>query len=395
MQAMESNRETRAVRRSGQPTVLCFSHLRWNFVYQRPQHLLSRAAEYAEVFFMEEPVLTGVCEPEMRITLQPSGVHVLTPLLPSDADEQDVVSMQRFLLDRWMDEWGVVDFIAWYYTPMALLFTSHLHPQISVYDCMDQLAAFQGAPLELADLERDLFGLADIVFAGGRSLYAEKAALHRNVHLFPSSVDYAHFASSRKAQADPADQRTIPHPRIGFFGVLDERLDRDLLREVAACEPSWHFVLLGPVVKIHEEQLPHAANIHYLGQKQYAELPSYIAHWDVAVLPFAQNASTRFISPTKTLEYLAAGKPVVSTPVRDVVDPYGRLSLVRIAGNAEDFCGAIRSSLASPSPGWRAMVDDFLRRTSWDQTFRDMWDQVLRCRQDADFTTRENSCLTT
>jgi glycosyltransferase involved in cell wall biosynthesis len=362
------------------PTILCFSHLRWNFVYQRPQHLLSRAAEHAEVFFIEEPVFTDVQTPEMLIKLQPCGVHVLTPQLPRNTDGQDAVAIQRFLLNRWIDEWGVLDFIAWYYTPMALLFTRHLRPEITVYDCMDQLSAFQGAPPEIVELEQHLFKRADVVFAGGKSLYAAKVVLHRNIGLFPSSVDYPHFAAGRRMQPDPADQRSIPRPRIGFFGVLDERLDRDLLREVAACEPSWHFILIGPVVKIREDELPHAPNIHYLGQKQYGELPGYIANWDVAMLPFAQNASTRFISPTKTLEYLAAGKPVVSTPVRDVTDPYGRLGLVHIAANAKKFCAAIESSLATPDPDWLPAVDEFLSNTSWDRTFREMWTRVLRCR---------------
>jgi UDP-galactopyranose mutase len=369
--------------------------LRWNFVYQRPQHLLSRAAANAEVFFIEEPVLTEIQKPEMRIALQPCGVHVLTPLLPLGTDARNAVATQQSLLNRWMDDWRIKDHIAWYYTPMALLFTDHLRPQVTVYDCMDQLAAFQGAPPELAALEQRLFERADVAFAGGKSLFMDKQAPHRNIHLFPSSVDYAHFAASRTAQPDPADQSSIPHPRIGFFGVLDERLDRDLLREVAACEPSWQFVLIGPVVKIRDEQLPRAANIHYLGQKKYEELPSYIAHWDAAILPFALNASTQFISPTKTLEYLAAGKAVVSTPVRDVTDPYGRLGLVHIAANAEEFCEGIKSSLANPDPGWLASVDDFLRRTSWDRTFREMWEQVLRCWKNRDLKERENSCLTT
>ncbi len=395
MPAMKPKGATRFISSPAGPTILCFSHLRWNFVYQRPQHLLSRAAEHAAVFFLEEPILTDVQRPELLIELQRCGVHVLTPLLPHDTNGCDAVEIQRNLLNRWIDDSGLEDFISWYYTPMALLFTSQLRPAVTIYDCMDELSAFQGAPPELVELEQHLFKRADVVFAGGKSLYAAKAPLHSNIHLLPSSVDYAHFAGSRAVQPDPSDQSPIPHPRIGFFGVLDERMDRDLLREVAACEPSWHFVFIGPVVKIREEQLPHAPNIHYLGQKQYAVLPSYIAHWDAAMLPFAQNASTRFISPTKTLEYLAAGKPVISTPVRDVTDPYGQLGLVRIAANADEFCAAIRSSLASRDPGRRRTVDDFLRRTSWDQTFRDMWDEVLRCWQHADFKRRENPCLTT
>jgi glycosyltransferase involved in cell wall biosynthesis len=375
------------------PAILCFSHLRWAFVYQRPQHLLSRAALRAEVFFWEEPIYADIQQADMRVAPQPCGVQVLTPLLPFSCQGKDSVEMQRALLDQWLADRDLSDFSAWYYTPMALLFTSHLRPDITVYDCMDQLSAFQGAPPELVELEQRLFELADVVFAGGKSLYEAKYGQHSNLHLFPSSIDRAHFAASRKPQADPADQISIPHPRIGFFGVLDERLDRDLLREVAACEPSCQFVLIGPVVKIREEELPHAPNIHYLGQKQYGQLPSYIAHWDAAMLPFAQNASTRFISPTKTPEYLAAGKPVISTPVRDVAEPYGRLGLARIAANAEEFCAAIKSSLAPQDPGWLPAVDEFLRNISWDRTFQGMWDEVLRCRTSSGMVDKQEEAI--
>ena len=171
---------------------------------------------------------------------------------------------------------------------------------------------------------------------------------------------------------EPADQAKIPHPRIGFYGVLDERLDRDLLRDLAAAEPDLHFVLIGPVVKIREEDLPRAANLHYLGKKEYAELPLYLAGWDVAMLPFARNASTRFISPTKTPEYLAGGKRVVSTPIQDVVNPYGETGLVKIAASAEAFAAAIRESLEPAEERWTRQVNEFLGRISWDRTFDGM-----------------------
>ena len=360
------------------PTVLCFAHLRWNFVYQRPQHLLSRAAAHADVFFIEEPLFADIPHPFFREELQPDGVRVLTPMLPASSIHADIYDVQREMLDRWLDDRNLTRWIAWYYTPMALLFSDHLHAQVTLYDCMDQLSAFQGAPPELLEQERRLFQAADVVFTGGRSLFEEKRGKHRNVHQLPSSVDRAHFAASREVQADPEDQAAIPHPRIGFFGVIDERLDQELLRAVAAAEPSWQFIMIGPVVKISEDELPRAANIHYLGQKQYSELPRYLAHWDVAMLPFARNASTRFISPTKTPEYLAAGKPVVSTAVRDVAEPYGRLGLARIASDAEEFREAIRDSLEPQDPEWLPGVDEFLRHTSWDETFARMWHEVTR-----------------
>ena len=370
-----------AISRATIPCILCFAHLRWNFVYQRPQHLLTRAAARTRVFYFEEPVFSDSAEPSLRITHEPGDVEVLTPMLPHGAAAPDVTATQRKLIDRFLHDHQIRDFVCWYYTPMALFFTDHLHPRAMVYDCMDQLSAFDGAPPELIEQEQRLFARASVVFTGGRSLYEEKRHAHANVHLFPSSVDFAHFAAARTPHIEPQDQQAIAYPRVGFFGVLDERLDRDLLRDIAALEPAMHFVMIGPVVKIREEDLPHAANIHYLGRKQYSELPDYLAFWNVAMLPFALNASTRFISPTKTPEYLSAGKPVVSTPVRDVEEPYGRLGFARIASDAAGFAAALREALDPPAVHWLTTVDEYLGHTSWDATFEDMWNQVLAVSQ--------------
>jgi UDP-galactopyranose mutase len=264
------------------------------------------------------------------------------------------------------------DFVLWYYTPMALPTARGLKPSAVVYDCMDQLSAFRGAPPELELLERQLFEQADVVMAGGYSLYRAKQKIRTDVHLFPSSVDIAHFRTARAKRAEPADQENIAHPRLGFFGVIDERMDVDLLAGVAALRPDWHIVLLGPVVKIDPASLPRPANIHYLGQKSYAELPNYISGWNVAILPFARNESTRFISPTKTPEYLAAGCPVVSTSIADVVEPYGRLKLVHIADSPSDFVRQVECALVEDEAKRRAQADVFLAGNSWDATFSKM-----------------------
>ncbi|HSU18894.1 MAG TPA: glycosyltransferase [Acidobacteriaceae bacterium] len=332
-----------------------------------------------DVHLWEEPVFEDAPHATLTSATGRGGVRVLTPRLPGGLTEFEAVQAQRRLLDEYVAAQNLDDFIAWYYTPMALRFSDHLVAQVTVYDCMDELSAFQSAPPELIDQEQRLFERADVVFAGGASLFASKRTQHANVHLFPSSIDREHFALARMPQADPPDQAQIPHPRFGFFGVLDERLDRDLLRDVAQQHPEWHFVLIGPVVKVHPEDLPHASNIHYLGQKDYAELPVYIANWDVAMLPFARNASTRFISPTKTPEYLAAGKPVVSTPIHDVVKPYGDLGLVQIAGNAQEFAAAAETCLRGQGSEWLAKVDRFLAGNSWDKTFEHMWKEIQRC----------------
>lgn len=360
--------------------VLCFSHLRWNFVYQRPQHLLTRCLKHGPVHFWEEPVFEDCQASHLQRSVTETGVHVLTPVLPHGIGDERALSAQRSLLNAYLTEQKLDRYVAWYYTPMAMRFTAHLTPEVIVYDCMDELSAFQGAPPELIQMEQRLFARADVVFSGGASLYASKKTQHANVHLFPSSIDREHFAAARSPQPDPADQAGILHPRVGFYGVLDERLDRDLLRDVAAAQPDWNFVLIGPVVKIREEDLPRAANIYYLGQKSYADLPQYLANWEVAMLPFAQNASTRFISPTKTPEYLAAGRPAVSTPIQDVVKPYGDQGLVKIATNPAEFGKAIVAAFQERTPAWLASVDRFLAGNSWDKTFEGMWKQVEQCR---------------
>lgn len=360
-------------------SVLCFSHLRWNFVYQRPQHLLCRCQRVCEVHFWEEPVYKPLERAELHVETDDCGLRILTPLLPEGIDNAAAINLQRDLLDEYVKREKITQFISWYYTPMALAFSSHLTPRVTVYDCMDELSAFHGAPPELIGMEERLFDRAQVVFTGGASLHEAKREQHRNVHLFPSSIDREHFGKARLPLPDPTDQAGIPHPQIGYYGVLDERLDQELLAEVAKENPGWHFVLVGPIAKIDPNKLPKASNIHYLGQKSYKQLPEYLANWDVAMLPFAQNASTKFISPTKTPEYLAAGKPMVSTPIRDVVRPYGELGLVEIAGDAAAFGAAIGACLTRKDENWLARVDQFIGEMSWDRTFEQMWNEIGRC----------------
>jgi glycosyltransferase involved in cell wall biosynthesis len=365
---------------TGSPqAILCFCHLRWNFVYQRPQHLMTRLQKRAAVHLWEEPLFEDRDAPILANWTDPCGVHVLTPLLPRGLDDAGIATAQRDLLNQYIEQQKLEHLIAWYYTPMALKFSGHLKPILTVFDCMDELSAFAGAPPELLDLERRLFAKADIVFTGGASLFASKRTQHGNVHLFASSIDREHFAAARRHLEDPPDQVQVPHPRIGFYGVLDERLDCELLKQVAENRREWHFILVGPVVKIREEDLPRGSNIHYPGQKNYSQLPAYLGNWDVAMLPFAQNTSTKFISPTKTPEYLAAAKPVVSTPIRDVVSPYGEMGLVRIAEDAAEFEAAIEASLSIVDNKWLEKIDEFLAGTSWDKTFEGMWREIQRC----------------
>ena len=351
------------------PDVICFSHLRWNFVFQRPQHLLTRCArECRRLYFFEEPVFEDGAVPRLEVQAS-RGVRVAVPVLPPGLDEAAAIAAQRDLLDQLVAQDRIEPFIAWYYTPMALPFSQHLRPAAVVYDCMDELASFKNAPPVLKQREAALLSRSDLVLTGGQSLYEAKRHQHDNIHPFPSSVDVDHFAQARRAPDEPADQVVIPHPRLGFFGVIDERMDVELLDGVAAARPEWQLVLLGPTVKIDPAHLPRRSNIHYLGSKKYEELPAYIAGWDVALLPFARNEATRFISPTKTPEYLAAGRPVVSTSIRDVVRPYGQQGLVRIADDVETFVAACEAAMAEDASERLRQADAFLRQTSWDGTW--------------------------
>jgi glycosyltransferase involved in cell wall biosynthesis len=356
------------------PDLVCFSHLRWDFVYQRPQHLLSRCAQTRRVFIIEEPVFNSNNVCSLDLSQRDSGVWVAVPCLPQGLSEARVVALQHLLLNNLIQEAHIESPILWYYTPMAVSFTSHLQACAVIYDCMDELSAFSGAHPELQAREAELFRRADLVFTGGLSLYEAKRHQHSNVYAFPSSIDAAHFSQARSMTQEPLDQALIPHPRLGFYGVVDERMDLELLEGIAQARPDWQLVILGPVVKIDPAMLPIHPNIHYLGSKSYDELPHYLAGWDVALLPFARNESTRFISPTKTPEYLAAGKPVVSTSIRDVVRPYGRKGLVYIADTVPAFVGAIAAALAQPTPNtnWLSQVDAFLAQTSWDLTWQAM-----------------------
>ena len=371
-----------------EPALLVFSHLRWDFVTQRPQHLLRRAAATREVFYWEEPIFHVPEDDGQSLPLQgrldcrnaddDHGVLIVQPHLywGEDTDASQRSLLDQFLLSRHMKQFDI-----WFYTPMALGFAGHLVPQVTIYDAMDELSAFAGAPPALLEMEQDLFRRADVVFTGGQSLFEHKRHQHHNVHAFPSSIEREHFARATKAQNDPEDQAPIPHPRVGFYGVLDERLDVALLGDLAKLRPSVHLVLLGPVVKIDPAMLPQASNLHYLGGKSYADLPAYLAGWDAAMLPFAMNNSTRFISPTKTPEYLAAGKQVISTPIRDVVHGYSDKELVSIAASAEDFAGAIDRAISQePTRQWRESVDAKLAESSWDSTWLAMREEINKVR---------------
>ncbi|HEX8786964.1 MAG TPA: glycosyltransferase, partial [Telluria sp.] len=350
------------------PTIVVFSHLRWDFVFQRPQHLLSRLAQHYPVLFVEEPEYDDGA-PFMQRTTPVPNVTVCrahTNIHANGFHDEQLRLLQPMVAQLAPPGEEVV---AWFYTPMALPLLQALQPALVVYDCMDELASFKNPPKQLLQRESALLSIADLVFAGGPSLYEAKKHRHPNVHCFPSSVDVKHFEQALDRSRVHPQQETIPHPRLGFYGVLDERFDPELVGEVADAHPEWQIVLAGPVVKIDPERLPKRANIHYLGQQPYARLPDLLAGWDVCLMPFAINEATKFISPTKVLEYMAARLPIVSTPIADVVNPYGHV--VAIARDAHEFVAACEAALAQTPEQRAKMVEamnTIVAATSWDNT---------------------------
>jgi glycosyltransferase involved in cell wall biosynthesis len=340
-----------------------------------------RFARTRRVFFIEEPVFDA--ESAHLTIRKDAGVRVVTPRLIPDLEEPDVLAIQSELLRGLFESEHIRQPLLWFYTPMALPLVDGLAASGVVYDCMDELSGFARAPIAIRAAEAALLGRTDVVFTGGHSLYEAKRPLHGNVHAFPSSVDVEHFARARTISVEPQDQAPIPHPRIGFCGVIDERMNLDLVARVAERRPDWHLVMIGPTVKIDPADLPQSPNIHYLGMKRYEELPAYFSGWDVAMMPFAHNAATRFISPTKTPEYLAAGCPVVSTSIRDVVRPYGERGYVAIADTTDDFCAAIDMSLTAFGRLSVASAASLLKTMSWDRTFEGMQKAIDRALRSA------------
>lgn len=376
--------------------MIVFSHLRWDFVYQRPQHLMSRLAARYEVFFVEEPVF-GPGTPSWKVSQPSENLRICQPHTPVAApgfhDEQ-LPSMQT-LMDQLLDEFEIRRPVAWLYTPMALPLLAGLDAETIVYDCMDELSAFKNAPRQLLQREHALLKAADLVFTGGPSLFRAKRGRHHAVHCFPSSVDRDHFAAAADESAEWAAQRPLPRPRLGFFGVIDERLDIGLLERLALSHPEWQIIMVGPVVKIDSAELPRRPNLHYFGQQPYADLPRFLAGWDVCLLPFALNEATRFISPTKTLEYMAAGKPIVSTPVVDVAEPYSHI--VRI-GEGEGFVAQCERALgesAAQRSHRAALAEDTLSGTSWQKTVDQMYALIESESAGASASIRESTSTVT
>jgi glycosyltransferase involved in cell wall biosynthesis len=367
-QTLYHNLPAGSVAEHDRPDLICFAPARWDFVYQRPHHLMSRAARDFRVFFVEEPRLQADrVGPRLEVIRQPNGVRVVIPWLPQDQLAAPDAAL-RGLLANLFAKYRIEHYVLWYQTPAALAFTSHLNPLVVIYDAADGAAEVRRGTQSSQDAE--ILRRADVVLTGSSSLYDVARDRHDNVHLVPSAIDAAHFAQARIWQPQPADQAAIPQPRLGFFGVLDERLDFALIDQVAAVRPGWQLIFIGPVLQLSLTDLPQRSNIHYLGLKSYLELPAYLAGWDVAMLPFAVNDATRYSSPTKIPEYLAGGKPVITTPIPDVVNQYGATGLVQIAATPAEFVAAGMRALFMPPASDRSSLDQYLTQTSWDEAWR-------------------------
>lgn len=358
-------------------TLLVFSHLRWNFVFHRPQHLLTRLARHYRILFVEEPINTGSVYIESNQVAP--NVHTLVPHTVEDGwgfnDRQMAVIGP--MVKAWIVEHADISdgYGIWFYTPQALPLRDAFGPDFVVFDVMDELSMFAGAPAHLKEREKELLETADLVIAGGPSLARAKQIIRPDTLSLPSAVDAAHYSPSRALQAEAEShyedglEHDIPHPRIGFFGVIDERLDIDLIAAIADSNPRWHVVMVGPTAKIDPAILPQRANIHWLGAQPYELLPQLVQGWDVCIMPFALNDATKFISPTKTLEYMAAEKPIVSTAIADVIELYG--SVVEIGYTHGEFINHIEDLLMAEPVQLAARIIEgkqLVELYSWDET---------------------------
>jgi hypothetical protein len=354
-------------------TLLCFSSVRWESVFQRPHHLMSHAAKKWRVFYIEDPASEeDIPGPEMDIKelKKHTNLFVVSFKLPKDLPKTDAQKAMQDLLASLCADYKIENFGIWYYSPESIHYTTDLYPRVVVYDCIRMLSNSQPG---MVNLENELITQSDLVFTNGKALFEAKQNWHPQVYNFPSSIDKEHFMQARLELPEPADQEEILYPRLGLYGAIDECFDLELLRALADRRPDWQFVLIGPVRGIDENTLPKAENIHYLGEKSYQEMPSYISGWNAALVLVSTDKETQAHIPTRTPEYLAAFKPIVATPVADIISPYHEMGLVETAGDVFSFEAAIEEALSQDKrKAWKKNIDDFLKTHSWDVTWQQM-----------------------
>lgn len=345
--------------------MIVFCHLRWQFVYQRPQHVIERLSHHLKVLFVEEPLPNSTSHSSGNLIVVNDNLHILQP------NVEDVKSIAK-ILPEYVNNKSIP--FGWFYSASFSPLLEELNFQTVVYDCMDEPSLIKGDSQELLNQEEYLMSHADIIFTNVQSLFESKKQHHPNVHLFPGSVDKTHFNKAWNSST-PEDIAHIQSPIVGYYGIIDEQIDFSLLQETALKLPNVSFVMIGPRM-IDEEHLPKEANIHFLEMKSYDELPNYLKAFDIAMMPFVLNDATKYISPTKTLEYMAAGKPIISTKTTDVVRDYRRC--VSLVENADEFSNAITFLLDKMD---RLSLEmeyyRILKKTSWDAT-TDKMESLIR-----------------
>lgn len=384
--------------------IIVHCHLRWDFVWQRPQHVMSRLSRFHPILFLEDAAPLPDEEknqPRMQITHVSESLIVARPLLSprtgdaqkdAEIDKTNGTAWQR-LLDTLVHSLGWKNLVHWFYTPMAAPARGIYDPVAVCYDCMDELANFKGAPEGLKQKEADLMAAADVVFTGGPSMYQARRDKHANVHLFNSGVDVEHFGKALAEETAVPTDIALLHPVLLYYGVIDERMGWNNLAALADTHPDWSVVLVGPLAKITDADLLKRPNLVYTGQRGYDDLPGYLKGCDVALVPFALSDATRFLSPTKTLEYFAARKPVVSTPILDIVEHYA--DAARIAATPSEFVRQCEAALAEDNTARLDAGERHARSQTWDkivERMRDLLDEaVARNLHRKDSTTMETN----
>lgn len=346
--------------------LIVFSHLRWDFIFQRPQHLLTKFAKYRRVYYFEDPIYGMTDSPRLFLKETSEGVQVVIPYLPENIDEKAIEVELKYLVDELIFDENISKYTAWYCTPTSLPYTRHIQPETTIYDCLDEY--------HLEDLEAELMKKADLVFTAGLALFDGKKQNHDNIHSFPNSIDYEHFAQGRLQLVEPDDQVNIPRPRIGYYGTIDERFDLELLEQMARKRPEFQFIIIGPVKETIVDKIPRLSNIFYLEKKDYHTLPLYLSGWDCAMTPYMLNDHAKFNNPTKIIEFLAAGKPVVSTAINEMINAYADRKMVHIAFSPDEFLQCLEKAMEerNSDPEWINRIDSFLTVNTWEHTFTKM-----------------------
>ncbi len=337
--------------------IIVHCHLCWDWVWQRPQQFLSRLSARHRILFVE--------------TVGPDP-HLAAPYARfRNADGFPNITILRIQFPTW--QWRDADFVdrerrrlvqlalesellagqfenpvQWFYDPMAVkAFARQMNEIATVYDCMDELSKFKGAPPAIVERERELLALADVVFTGGRKMFESKSQFNGNCHFYGCGVDVAHFGQARsESTAVFADIAGLKKPVLGYFGVVDERMDYELVAKLADANPNWSVVIIGPAIKVDPDQFPQRPNLHWLGGREYKDLPAYGKGFDVCLMPFAMNEHTQFINPTKSLEYMATGREIISSAVPDVISNFG--AVVKVAHSHDEFIQLCRQAVERP-----------------------------------------------